>query len=148
MEAAQESLAANYEELFDVVACYFPVSFTPPPTNVHGITREDLAGALQTTLTCTTLFASLFIPMLLEKLSSSLRSGTNLTKAGVCNVAGLLSACVSHLCEMYLHIFTSYCLSTSNPCMYGINLDILITAHGLAALIRLRSCSAPHVVPY
>ncbi|KAL0023064.1 hypothetical protein WJX79_007041 [Trebouxia sp. C0005] len=71
--AAQESLQANYEELFDVVACYFPISFTPPPNNVHGITREDLAGALQTTLTCTTLFTPLFIPMLVEKLSSTLR---------------------------------------------------------------------------
>ncbi len=73
--AAQESLQANCEELFDVVACYFPISFTPPPNNVHGITREDLAGALQTTLTCTTLFTPLFIPMLVEKLSSTLRSG-------------------------------------------------------------------------
>lgn len=74
--AAQESLQANYEELFDVVACYFPISFTPPPNNVHGITREDLAGALQTTLTCTPLFTPLFIPMLVEKLSSTLRSGS------------------------------------------------------------------------
>ncbi len=74
--AAQQSLQANYEELFDVVACYFPISFTPPPNNVHGITREDLAGALQTTLTCTTLFTPLFIPMLVEKLSSTLRSGS------------------------------------------------------------------------
>ncbi|KAL0055388.1 hypothetical protein WJX82_011614 [Trebouxia sp. C0006] len=71
--AAQESLQADYEELFDVVACYFPISFTPPPNNVHGITREDLAGALQTTVTCTTLFTPLFIPMLVEKLSSTLR---------------------------------------------------------------------------
>ena len=71
---AQESLEANSEELFDVMSCYFPISFTPPPGNVHGITREDLATALQRTLTCTSLFAPLFIPMLIEKLSSSLRS--------------------------------------------------------------------------
>lgn len=69
----QESLDANKEELFDVIACYFPISFSPPPNNVHGITRQDLAAALQDALTCTPLFAPLFIPMLLEKLSSSLR---------------------------------------------------------------------------
>ena len=71
--SAQESLDANKEELFDVIACYFPISFSPPPNNVHGITRQDLAAALQDALTCTPLFAPLFIPMLLEKLSSSLR---------------------------------------------------------------------------
>lgn len=56
-----------------MVACYFPISFSPPPNNVHGITRQDLAAALQDALTCTPLFAPLFIPMLLEKLSSNLR---------------------------------------------------------------------------
>lgn len=71
--AARESLDANLEELFDVVACYFPISFSPPPNNVHGITRQDLADALEGTLTCTPLFAPLFIPMLVEKLSSTLR---------------------------------------------------------------------------
>ena len=71
--SAQASLDANKEELFDVVACYFPISFSPPPNNVHGITRQDLAAALQEALTCTPLFAPFFIPMLLEKLSSSLR---------------------------------------------------------------------------
>lgn len=73
MPAAEYSLDANKEELFDVIACYFPISFSPPPNNVHGITRQDLAAALQDALTCTPLFASLFIPMLLEKLSSNLR---------------------------------------------------------------------------
>ena len=65
---AEQSLEANYEELFDVVCCYFPISFTPPRNNVHSITREDLAGALQTTLTCTPLFAPLFIPVLIGKI--------------------------------------------------------------------------------
>lgn len=74
--AAQESLDANCEELFDVVSCYFPISFTPPPDSVHGITRADLGNALQATLTCTACFAPLFVPMLTEKLSSSVRSAS------------------------------------------------------------------------
>ena len=71
--SAKSSLDDNKEELFDVIACYFPISFSPPPNNVHGITRQDLAAALQHALTCTPLFAPFFIPMLVEKLSSSLR---------------------------------------------------------------------------
>lgn len=71
--AAQTSLDANKEELFDVISCYFPISFSPPPNSVHAITRQDLAAALQDALTCTPLFAPLFIPMLVEKLCSSLR---------------------------------------------------------------------------
>ena len=72
--SAKSSLDDNKEELFDVIACYFPISFSPPPNNVHGIARQDLAAALQHALTCTPLFAPFFIPMLVEKLSSSLRS--------------------------------------------------------------------------
>ena len=41
---AQKSLETNIEEMFDVMACYFPISFTPPPNSVHSITRQDLAG--------------------------------------------------------------------------------------------------------
>jgi hypothetical protein len=61
------------QELFDVLSCYFPVSFTPPPGDVHGITRADLAAALQRTLTATPDFQEHLTPLLLEKLSSTLR---------------------------------------------------------------------------
>lgn len=73
MPAAQKSLETNIEEMFDVMACYFPVSFTPPPNSVHSITRQELADTLQGTLTCSPLYAPLFIPLLVEKLCSSLR---------------------------------------------------------------------------
>jgi hypothetical protein len=33
-------------DIFDAVAPYFPIQFTPPPNNIHGITREGLNGAL------------------------------------------------------------------------------------------------------
>ena len=32
-------------ELFDVTACYFPITFTPPANDPHGITREQLSLA-------------------------------------------------------------------------------------------------------
>jgi DNA repair/transcription protein MET18/MMS19 len=31
---------AAAETLFDVVACYYPITFTPPPGNPHGVTAE------------------------------------------------------------------------------------------------------------
>lgn len=33
-------------EIFEVVAPYYPIQFTPPPNDVHGITRDGLRGAL------------------------------------------------------------------------------------------------------
>lgn len=41
------------EEVFDSVAPYYPIQFTPPPNNVHGITREGLHNELISVLTCT-----------------------------------------------------------------------------------------------
>ena len=41
------------EDFFDAVAPYYPIQFTPPPNNVHGITREGLHSALISVLTYT-----------------------------------------------------------------------------------------------
>jgi Dos2-interacting transcription regulator of RNA-Pol-II len=35
-----EVVEAAAETLFDVVACYYPITFTPPPGNPHGVTAE------------------------------------------------------------------------------------------------------------
>ena len=43
------------EELFDAVAAYYPIQFTPPPNNIHGITREGLRSALVNVLCFTAL---------------------------------------------------------------------------------------------
>lgn len=39
--------------LFDAVAPYFPIQFTPPPNNIHGISRIGLHSALVSVLTHT-----------------------------------------------------------------------------------------------
>lgn len=62
------------EELFDVAACYFPISFTPPPGNPHAITREMLVDGLQSVFTSTYRIAYLVMPLLFEKLSSTIVS--------------------------------------------------------------------------
>ncbi len=56
-----------------MLSCYFPVTFTPPPNNVHGITRSDLASALEAALACCLLYADQLVPLVLEKLSSNVR---------------------------------------------------------------------------
>ena len=71
--AAKSGLETSLPQLFDVLSCYFPVTFTPPPNNVHGITRSDLASALEAALACCLLYADQLVPLVLEKLSSNLR---------------------------------------------------------------------------
>lgn len=68
-----QKMDTQAEELCDVLACYFPITFTPPPDDVRGVTREDLHAALQATMACTEAFAPHILPLILEKLTSSLR---------------------------------------------------------------------------
>jgi Dos2-interacting transcription regulator of RNA-Pol-II len=46
------------EDVFDAVAPYYPIQFTPPPNNPHGITREGLHFELLAVLTCTQMDAT------------------------------------------------------------------------------------------
>jgi Dos2-interacting transcription regulator of RNA-Pol-II len=41
------------EDVFEAVVPYYPIQFTPPPNNIHGITREGLHSELMAVLTCT-----------------------------------------------------------------------------------------------
>ncbi|CAI5977915.1 unnamed protein product [Closterium sp. NIES-64] len=70
-EGGSAAVGAVAEDLFDVVSAYFPVSFSPPPNDPRGITREDLVQALLGAFQSTPLFAPMAIPLLLDKLSSS-----------------------------------------------------------------------------
>ncbi|XP_062387285.1 MMS19 nucleotide excision repair protein homolog isoform X2 [Sardina pilchardus] len=62
------------EELFEVTSCYFPIDFTPPPNDPHGITQEDLIVSLRAVLTGTPLFAEFLMPLIIEKLDSDVQS--------------------------------------------------------------------------
>jgi DNA repair/transcription protein MET18/MMS19 len=50
-KALPEAADEHAETVFDVTACYFPITFTPPPNDPYGITPEMLAAALQDVLT-------------------------------------------------------------------------------------------------
>lgn len=66
------------EELFEVVACYFPMEYKPKTTNSNQpeetVTHEQLVLSLRNVLTSTGKFAQYCIPMLIEKLESDIPS--------------------------------------------------------------------------
>ncbi|KAJ7987643.1 hypothetical protein DPEC_G00328610 [Dallia pectoralis] len=62
------------EELFEVTSCYFPIDFSPPPNDPHGITQEELILALRAVLTGTPRFAEFLLPLIIEKLDSDIPS--------------------------------------------------------------------------
>ncbi|XP_060048632.1 MMS19 nucleotide excision repair protein homolog isoform X2 [Erinaceus europaeus] len=68
------SLGPFVEELFEVTSCYFPIDFTPPPNDPHGIQREDLILSLRTVLASTARFAEFLLPLLIEKVDSEILS--------------------------------------------------------------------------
>ena len=69
----EQELEQRAEELVDVLGCYFPIVYTPPADATGKITREELVAGVETALSAAPAFAPYVLPMLLEKLSSSLR---------------------------------------------------------------------------
>ncbi|XP_072335758.1 MMS19 nucleotide excision repair protein homolog [Scyliorhinus torazame] len=67
-------LGSFVEELFEVTSCYFPIDFTPPPNDPHGISQEELVLSLRSVLTATPRFAEFLLPLLIEKLDSDVQS--------------------------------------------------------------------------
>lgn len=67
-------LGSLKEEMFDVLACYFPIDFNPNATDLNLISREELAEKLSDCLCTTEEFIELCIELLLEKLNSDLSS--------------------------------------------------------------------------
>jgi hypothetical protein len=72
--ARREEFAAEAGELFEVaVEPYFPVRFTPRKGDPSAITRAQLADAVAGCMAAAPEFAPLAVPLLSEKLGSSLR---------------------------------------------------------------------------
>ncbi|EEY67788.1 MMS19 nucleotide excision repair protein [Phytophthora infestans T30-4] len=59
------------QQYFDVVSCYFPIIFTPPPNDPYGITSEGLILSLRHAFAASDLLAPLVLPFLLKKLAST-----------------------------------------------------------------------------
>ena len=61
-----------YEDLFEVVSCYFPITFNQPKNDPIGITQHDLLESLTLCLTSAPIFASLVLDLVFEKLGSGM----------------------------------------------------------------------------
>eukprot|EP00808_Paulinella_micropora_P022435 g31034.t1 len=68
---SKESISSELcNELFDVTSCYFPITFTPPPNDIFGITGDQLKRGLLEVFTSTSSLASFVLPFLLDKVES------------------------------------------------------------------------------
>jgi DNA repair/transcription protein MET18/MMS19 len=70
---AYGKLEESVDEAFDVLSCYFPIDFTPPPNDPYGISKEMLREELQGALMSCPLFVDQLVSLALEKLSSAVR---------------------------------------------------------------------------
>ena len=70
---ATQSLEAQAEEVVEVLGCYFPIIYTPPQNMAGSVSRQELATAVEQAMAATPALAPYVVPLLLEKLSSSLR---------------------------------------------------------------------------
>ncbi|KAJ1974864.1 hypothetical protein H4R34_004557 [Dimargaris verticillata] len=68
------ALQGQEEELFEIVFCYFPITFKPPPGDTLGITADQLKQALRRCITAVPAFGPYAVDPLVGKLSST--SGT------------------------------------------------------------------------
>lgn len=60
------------EDMFEVIACYFPIDFNPSTTDPQAITRDLLADKLANCLCAKEEFAENCVNLLIEKLDSQL----------------------------------------------------------------------------
>ncbi|GJY16789.1 MMS19 nucleotide excision repair protein homolog isoform X1 [Tanacetum coccineum] len=70
---SSEALTSYAEDLFNILGSYFPIHFTHPKGE-DDVKREELSRALMLAFASTPLFEPFSMPLLLEKLSSSLPS--------------------------------------------------------------------------
>ncbi len=68
-----QSLETQAQEIVSVLGCYFPIIYTPPQNMLGSVTRQELAAAVEQAMAAAPALALHVIPLLLEKLSSSLR---------------------------------------------------------------------------
>lgn len=62
---------ALLQQYIDVVSCYFPITFTPPPNDPYGITSEELIMSLRRGFAASDVLAKHVLPFLLKKVSST-----------------------------------------------------------------------------
>ncbi|XP_074855441.1 MMS19 nucleotide excision repair protein homolog isoform X2 [Carettochelys insculpta] len=126
------------EELFEVTSCYFPVDFTPPPNDPHGIQREDLIVSLRAVLASTPQFAEFLLPLLIEKMDSEVQSAK-------LDSLQTLSACCAVYGQKDLQDFLPSLWSSLRREVFQTASE-KVEAEALAALHALAACLARSVL--
>ncbi|XP_029933070.1 MMS19 nucleotide excision repair protein homolog isoform X2 [Myripristis murdjan] len=126
------------EELFEVTSCYFPIDFTPPPNDPHGITQEELILSLRGVLAGTPQFAEFLLPLIIEKLDSDVQSAK-------LDSLQTLAACVSLYEHKNVAEFLPGLWASLRREVFQTNSERVESA-GLAALTALTSCLSRSVV--
>lgn len=126
------------EELFEVTSCYFPIDFTPPPNDPHGITKEELIQTLRDALTGTPKFAEFLLPLIIEKLDSDVQSAK-------LDSLQTLTACVSHYEHKDLADFLEGLWASLRREVFQTSSEKIESA-GLAALTAITSCLSRSVL--
>ncbi|XP_072559603.1 MMS19 nucleotide excision repair protein homolog [Paramormyrops kingsleyae] len=126
------------EELFEVTSGYFPLDFTPPPNNPHGITQEDLIVALRGVLSGTARFAQFLLPLIIEKLDSDVQNAK-------LDCLQTLEACASVYSYSELKGFLSGLWASLRREVFQTASE-KIEAAGLSALSALSACLSRSVL--
>ncbi|XP_036591095.1 MMS19 nucleotide excision repair protein homolog isoform X1 [Trichosurus vulpecula] len=132
------SLGPFVEELFEVTSCYFPVDFTPPPNDPHGIQREDLILSLRAVLASTPRFAEFLLPLLIEKVDSEMLSAK-------LDSLQTLNACCSVYGQKELKDFLPSLWASIRREVFQTSSE-RVEAEGLAALQSLSACLSRSVL--
>ncbi|XP_037837905.1 MMS19 nucleotide excision repair protein homolog isoform X2 [Kryptolebias marmoratus] len=126
------------EELFEVTSCYYPIDFTPPPNDPHGITKEELILGLRAVLTGTPKFAEFLLPLLIEKLDSDVQSAK-------LDSLQTLAACMSQYESKDLAEFLEGLWASLRREVFQTSSEKMESA-ALAALAALTSCLSRSVL--
>ncbi|XP_046510817.1 MMS19 nucleotide excision repair protein homolog isoform X4 [Equus quagga] len=132
------SLGPFVEELFEVTSCYFPIDFTPPPNDPHGIQREDLILSLRAVLASTPRFAEFLLPLLIEKVDSEILSAK-------LDSLQTLNACCSVYGQKELKDFLPSLWASVRREVFQTASE-RVEAEGLAALHSLTACLSRSVL--
>ncbi|XP_072311811.1 MMS19 nucleotide excision repair protein homolog [Eucyclogobius newberryi] len=126
------------EELFEVTSCYFPIDFSPPPNDPHGITKEELILVLRAVLTGTPKFAEFLLPLIIEKVDSDVQSAK-------LDSLQTLAACVSQYDHKDLAVFLEGLWTSIRREVFQTSSEKIESA-GLSALTALTSCVSRSVL--
>ncbi|TPX34338.1 hypothetical protein SmJEL517_g02943 [Synchytrium microbalum] len=135
---------SHYEELFDLIFAYFPITYRPPPGDPLNISAEDLKLGLRSCITATSAFALFAITQLMDKMSTTTGTGkrdTMLTIAACIPVYGPDSI-ASHALDLSTELKTEVFQASDDAHQHDALTCVTAVAKGLS-LATATSSSNP-----